>query len=388
MHRKSSHVLKRLFTVGFLFSTQVASTVYLNSSFLANRIPESQVGFLYIISSLISLGGMFGIPIVLQRIGSRILGSILAILIIAGLVGLRSVGVPTWLLGASFIIYLSAQTLLFLVIDVLIEHFSDHASMGRIRGMYLTACNIGFMIAPLVAGFLADRLGYGMLYTIAIAFVIPVWIIILRLPSIRPTQEHHSGIKKHLQTFLQSKNIRGVYVANFLLQFFYAWMVIYTPIYLHEHLGLAWDTIGLMFTIMLSAFVILQTPLGYLADRILGEKEILVGGFLVMGLSTLIFGTANLALFSLSGIAILLFITRIGASTIEVATESYFFKHIAQSDATCVGFFRNTYPIAYIIGPLLASALLQFIPIQSLFTILGIVCILGVFTVIKIKDTK
>jgi MFS family permease len=165
-------------------------------------------------------------------------------------------------------------------------------------------------------------------------------------------------------------------------------MVIYTPIYLHEHLGLAWDTIGLMFTIMLSAFVILQTPLGYLADRILGEKEILVGGFLVMGLSTLIFGTANLALFSLSGIAILLFITRIGASTIEVATESYFFKHIAQSDATCVGFFRNTYPIAYIIGPLLASALLQFIPIQSLFTILGIVCILGVFTVIKIKDTK
>ncbi len=388
MHRKSSHVLKRLFTVGFLFSTQVASTVYLNSSFLANRIPESQVGFLYIISSLISLGGMFGIPIVLQRIGSRILGSILAILIIAGLVGLRSVGVPTWLLGASFIIYLSAQTLLFLVIDVLIEHFSDHASMGRIRGMHLTACNIGFMIAPLVAGLLADRLGYGMLYTIAIAFVIPVWIIILRLPSIRPTQEHHSGIKKHLQTFLQSKNIRGVYVANFLLQFFYAWMVIYTPIYLHEHLGLAWDTIGLMFTIMLSAFVILQTPLGYLADRILGEKEILVGGFLVMGLSTLIFGTANLALFSLSGIAILLFITRIGASTIEVATESYFFKHIAQSDATCVGFFRNTYPIAYIIGPLLASALLQFIPIQSLFTILGIVCILGVFTVIKIKDTK
>ncbi len=331
---------------------------------------------------------MFGIPILLQRIGSRILGSILAVLIILGLVGLRSTGIPVWLLGVSFIVYLSAQTLLFLVIDVLIEHFSDHASMGRIRGLYLTACNIGFMIAPLVAGFLTDRLGYGMLYTIAIAFLIPVWILLLHIPSIRPEKEHHGGIRKHLRTFLRSKNIRGVYVANFLLQFFYAWMVIYTPIYLHEHLGLAWDTIGLMFTIMLSVFVILQTPLGYLADRVFGEKELLVGGFIIMGASTLMFGTTNLALFSLSGITILLFITRIGASTIEVATESYFFKHIAEDDATCVGFFRNTYPIAYIIGPLLASALLHFIPIQSLFTILGVICILGVFTVIKIKDTK
>lgn len=388
MHKRSSHVLKRLFTVGFIFSTQVASTTYLNSSFLTGRIQESSIGFLYIISSIISLVGMFGIPILLRKIGSRLLGSMLAIGIIAGLVGLRTIGIPIWLLGASFIVYLSAQTLLFLVIDILIEHAADHASMGRIRGLYLTACNMGFMIAPLVAGFLADRLGYSMLYTIAIAFVIPIWILLLRIPSIKPEAEHHGSIKKHLYTFLKSKNIRGVYVANFLLQFFYCWMVIYTPIYLHEHLGLAWDTIGIIFTIMLSVFVILQTPLGYLADRVLGEKELIVGGFIIMGASTLIFGTANLALFSLSGIAILLFITRIGASTIEVATESYFFKHIAPSDATCVGFFRNTYPIAYIIGPLLASALLQFIPIQSLFTILGIICIIGVLTVIKIKDTK
>lgn len=387
MHKRSN-ILRKLFTIGFLFSTQVASTVYLNSSFLADRIPESSVGFLYIISSILSFAGMFGVPLLLRRFGSRIVGSTLAFFVVAGLVGLCIGTIPLWLLGIAFIVYLSSQTLLFLTIDVLIEHAGDHASMGRIRGTYLTACNFGFMLAPLVAGFLTDRLGYGMLYGMAIAIVIPVWILFAQIPPFKPAADHNDSIGSHIRTFLGSKNIRGVYVANFLLQFFYCWMVIYTPIYLHEHLGLPWDTIGIMFTIMLSAFVLLQTPLGHLADRIIGEKELIVGGFIIMGASTLIFGTANLALFSLTGIALLLFITRIGASTIEVATESYFFKHIAPTDATCVGFFRNTYPVAYIIGPLIASALLQFIPIQSLFTVLGILMLLGIFTIIRIKDTK
>ena len=39
-------------------------------------------------------------------------------------------------------------------------------------------------------------------------------------------------------------------------------MIIYTPIYLHEHLLLGWDQIGFIFTIMLLPFIILEFPLG------------------------------------------------------------------------------------------------------------------------------
>ena len=138
--------------------------------------------------------------------------------------------------------------------------------------------------------------------------------------------------------------------------------------------------------VMLSPFVLLQLPLGILADKKWGEKEMLIIGFVIMGLSTIIFGAYR----GVSPIifAILLFFTRVGASTIEVMCETYFFKQINDNEPEIISLFRTTTPIAFIIAPLIGSFLILKIPFYSIYGILGIGVLIGTFFILRLKDTK
>jgi len=162
-------------------------------------------------------------------------------------------------------------------------------------------------------------------------------------------------------------------------------MVIYTPIYLHEHIGLPWVTIGIVFTVMLLPFALFEYPLGKLADKKLGEKEIMTAGIIILAITTAtlsFIGSAHIIVLSL-----ILFGTRTGASMIEVTSESYFFKKISGADSELLGFFRMTSPLAYIVGPIVASSVLVFIDFRFLFLTLGIIMLFALRYSLTLHDT-
>jgi len=163
-------------------------------------------------------------------------------------------------------------------------------------------------------------------------------------------------------------------------------MVIYTPIYLYDHLGLGWDKIGIIFTIMLLPFVILEYPLGKISDKI-GEKELLIAGFAISAFFTLLIPFVKIP--SVLAWGLLLFGTRIGAAMIEVMSETYFFKKIKPEAAEEVNFFRNTYPLSYIIAPIFAIPILFLVPsFEYLFYVLGAIMLIGLLITLKLKDTN
>lgn len=180
--------------------------------------------------------------------------------------------------------------------------------------------------------------------------------------------------------------MKAIFMVSFLLQFFYAWMVIYTPIYLHENIGFSWEIIGIIFSVMLVPFVLIERPLGWIADRYLGEKELLVAGFAIMGIST-----ASIA-FITDHNAILwgaiLFMTRIGAATIEIMSDTYFFKKIDASKIYLMSLYRTVRPVAYIVAPIVASLLFVALDLKSLFVILGILMLYGIRHSLALEDTK
>ena len=138
---------------------------------------------------------------------------------------------------------------------------------------------------------------------------------------------------------------------------------------------------------MLLPFVILEMPLGKIADKFLGEKEILNTGFLIAGISTavLTFVDSTDPVFW----GFLLFMTRVGASMIEIASETYFFKKINEGDVEILNIFRMIGPSAYVVGPIVATVLLMFIEINYLFIILGILMAVGGTAIeMTLKDTK
>ncbi len=87
--------------------------------------------------------------------------------------------------------------------------------------------------------------------------------------------------------------------------------------------------------------------------------------------------------------ALVLFITRVGAATLEISAETYFFKQVDKTDADMIGLYRMSHATAFALMPLLGVAALIFIPMQYLFVVFGIlILILGLRYAIDLKDTR
>jgi len=383
---KHRQLLRTTYWAGFIFSLTVALTIFVNSSFLGTKIPSDVVGLCYTASAIIGIFGLYIIPKLINRFGTSFILGFLIIVNIANLLVFAAISNPT-IIAISFILFFAFNTLIYLGIDIIVERFSENAVQGNVRGSYLTMMNAGWVIAPLVGGFVLDRLGFSALYGLAVAIFIPVFIVVcLQLPSIKTTHASKATILQLAKKFMSHRRFRLVFIVNFILQFFYAWMVIYTPIYLHDVAHIPWDTIGIVFAIMLTAFVLLEYPLGKIADKIHIEKHLMMIGLFIMGLAT--FFITGAPIISISALTIIFFMTRVGASMVEVSTESYFFKCVDHADTGSIGFFENTSPFAYLLAPLVGSFVLVFAPIQTLFPILGVICFLGIFAAMQIRSVK
>jgi len=92
---------------------------------------------------------------------------------------------------------------------------------------------------------------------------------------------------------------------------------------------------------------------------------------------------------SLLLLALVLFFTRVGAATVEVMSESYFFKVVNEENADEISFFRNTPSVSYIIAPLIAVPALFLIPsFKYLFFVLGAILVIGFLITLRLKDVK
>ena len=189
------------------------------------------------------------------------------------------------------------------------------------------------------------------------------------------------GIKK----FFRKGALKRAYAMNFIMQFFYAFMVIYTPIYLHSYLLFSWAEIGTMFTIMLTPFVFMPFPLGKYSDKI-GERKILIYGFALAALAT--FFLFFIKVHVVWVWTLMLFMTRLGVASVEIMCDVYFFKHITPEDDEFIGIYRNTSPVAFVLAPMVAFLILSFAPaFNFIFLVLGIMLILGVYVATTIRPS-
>ena len=78
----------------------------------------------------------------------------------------------------------------------------------------------------------------------------------------------------------------------------------------------------------------------------------------------------------------------IGAALVEATTESYFFKHTRDADASVISFFRASRPLAYLLGALLGTLSLLYIPFNYTFVLLGILMLPGIACAMLLKDTR
>jgi predicted MFS family arabinose efflux permease len=244
------------------------------------------------------------------------------------------------------------------------------------RGIFLLLGNVGVMTGPIVSAYAISIAGFTGAYIFGLGiFIVLLFSVLHDFKKYEDASYKETHIYSAVLATMKEKTLTSVVSANFILQFFYVWMVVYTPIYLAHYLHFSWETIGLIFTVMLSTFVVLDYPLGKLADWLKSEKEFTAIGFLIMVLS--VFALAYVNTPSALVVGIILFCSRVGAATVEAMTEIHFFRITKESNPGLLALFSDIRPLAYILAPILGTIVLNFLPIQHIFTVLGIILLFG-----------
>jgi MFS family permease len=384
---KNNKILTLLYLTSFFYSLRVAIPSYLNSSFLGHILPENLVGYVYTVGAIFILLFLLLLPKILPKIGAYKLALIFLSLGVVSILGLSLLHQPIVLIG-MFLLMLLSTTVCYFCFDIFLENFSEDSSTGRIRSFFFTALNIAWVFAPTLAALLMKgENGFHKVYLVSsLLTLFALFLIAWSMRNFKEPQYSKTSIFVAIKETFNNKNLSGIFLAVFLLQIFYSWMVIYTPIYMNKYIGFSLAEMGPIFTIMLLPFVLFQIPIGRLADKVLGEKELLVFGFLIMSVATILIAFINVK--SLIIWAIILFFTRVGASAVEILTESYFFKNINSSDSGLISVFRMASPLAYVVGPALFSILLMWFNMRYIFIGVGISMLLGIVAVSRIKDTR
>lgn len=382
-----SRELDNVYFANVFFAFQAALLLYVNSPFLTRIVSESTLASLYIAGSVLNIVLMVYAPKIIARLGIRTCAVSLIALALIGVIGMVT-GRSVTIVSFCFILYQAVVVPISYLLDLFLERaVRSEIYTGRIRSIFLTISNVILVVSPLIVSLIVSKTGsFVAVYTCAAILLIPLlFIVALDLPK-TGFGDKHADIFRGLKAVWRVRHIRSVVLARLALEFFYGWMVIYMAVYLHQSIGFSWGDIGLLFSIMLVPFVLFELPLGSISDAHANEKEIVIIGFGIMAVATAFIPMITTPLFLQW--AILLFATRVGASFVEIGTESYFFKHVGSRDTGTVSVFRLTRPMGFILAPIAVSSLLCVVGLGHAFFILAALVSLGFLPTLWFVEKK
>jgi predicted MFS family arabinose efflux permease len=277
--------------------------------------------------------------------------------------------------------------MIYYCLDIFLEEISLDAKTGEIRSAHIALVHLGLMLGLSILTLLAvDNALKPVYIAAALLLVPPILFAIFSFKSPTPNWHglHHRHASLPFRSWWLMKNVRRATLARLSLEFFYTFMTIYTPLYLYSILGFNWTIIGIMFVIMLLPFILIQWPVGKLADYFIGEKEMMIVGFLIMGI-TLVFMPflEASAIFWITA----LFFSRVGAALVEITSDSYFFKHVSPDDTRLLSIFRLTRPASIVLGAGLGALSLFFFSFEKIFFVLAVIIFFGLKESLLLRDT-
>ena len=362
--------------------------VFVISSFLAGFIGSAKAEFaiaganagaVLVLALMPRIFATWGTKQVLTSLG------IAEILILCSLAFAHSAALVIILL----VLMISMTFSIFLGLDFLVEAITtDESETGGVRSVFLTTSNISTLIATLTLAVILTDDSYRDVFLAASLVLVPFIMLAWRsFPKTGGTtsSEHTSAWSAIAGIARVPHVLRPIATAHLLLQLYYAWFNFYFTLYLFEHVGFSWHTIAIMLALSMAPYLLLEIPIGWIADKRLGEQEIMVGGFIVLSASIV-----ALALLgdNLLAWTILFLLGTCGAAAIEITTESTFFKRVTAADGEAISLLRILRPVAGIMGPATAGVLLLFVPPPFLFVIFGAIVALGIPLAMSIVDTK
>lgn len=376
-----------LYLLGAILAVANALPAYIQSNFLGQILSLSWVSIFFASANFVTIFAIIYFPKLIKRIGNLASTEIILAVFILSLLWM-SLAIHPAAIFIAFIILSVASNLIWINMDILVESFSKNSSTGVTRTIFLTAINLGWIIAPSLSSYLVNRGDYYWVYLAAAVCLIPfLAILIKKRRQLKDGKRIKSiPVSETINKLWSNKSLRGIFFIGLLLHLFFSSAVVYIPLYLHQSLGFDWSVLGIMFSVMLIPFILFEIPAGWLADKYYGEKEILTIGLFIIAASLFFF-------FALTSVnpwlwGALLFFSRVGAALVEAMRDSYFFKLVSAKDVPLINFSRITAPLGYLLGTLLAILVISFYPLEYLFLFVSLIMTTGFLFIYILKDSR
>lgn len=387
--KKKDRRLLVLYLAGFILSISTNVTAYINSSFLENYVRLEYVGLFFVASNIVTFFGMLYFPYLIKKFNNLLSSKLMMFINIIATGLLVFLSSPFWIFSFFILMWVSAN-LLWINMDIFVESFTNNKNTGRVRAIFFTTMNLGWIVSPTIAtNLVLDGDNYRFVYLVSVVFLMLFYLLINRYKKILDRIDiiyQKMRIKQIIKTFWHDKNLRGLYFSSFFLNLFFGLVVVYMPIYLINDIGFSWPTLGVIFSITLIPFILIEIPAGYLADRYWGEIELMNAGFIILTLSLLSFYMIDTASFALW--TMVLFFSRVGAALIEAMRESRFFKIVDVEHVSHINFLRTSYPLGYLAASGIGVIIVSFYEVKYIFLFLAILFLLSFYFVNIIKDSK
>lgn len=384
MHPRTVLSVGNFFGAGHFFLI-----IYVVAPYLALFMPAAQTGLVISLGALITLVVFPFMPRLVRRYGAKRLAIALAFL---QAVTISVLALSPGMVFAILCIAIVCATapLISYQLDLLLEAATtEEGTTGRIRTLFITTGSVALIMAPLLIGFLLDGTeAYWRVFLAAALSLTPFITLLLLEPLPEGEPPHLAAIQETCVCLWSDPDLRAASLGYGVLQLFFHLAPLYIPLYLHTVLGFPWSDLGWIFAIMLLPFVFIEYPAGLIADRWLGDKELLIAGFVITGIAFAAIGFIT-ATTPLAIIALILFVSRIGGALIEAMVESHFFRRVTGHDANTISVFRMMRPLGALIAPLFASVLLLSGNYLLFFMVSGaLIVALGIVATIPLRDTR
>lgn len=270
---------------------------------------------------------------------------------------------------------------------------SKNVGMERLNSRYVFWLNVGALIAPLVAMWIAEMFGVRAPF-FAVALVNLLGLLYFQWFGITQAEKKMPRISAK-KTFRQTwratvayfgrRDLVNAYIINFGQYAIYALRVLYVPIMVIQA-GFSKETLGLVLAAGIIPYVILSNPLGYLARKT-GIKIWVALGFLSFAffavLATFVTGYALLAVF---------IAWQVSGAFIEPFTDIYFFNAARSSSdrERFFGIFKTVNRLPRFVVPIIGAAVITVTGSTGMVWILAaiIAAISGIFVLTVRKNSR
>ena len=272
---------------------------------------------------------------------------------------------------------------------LLIRGNSEKRSISKNQGLVYMLANLGWLIGPLIAGFVAEEYGIRKIYVFSAVFLLFALavFIIFKIKDSSHKIKINVGNKNFcsLQNFKyiwQHKELKKTYLISVGLYIWWTIIYIYLPLLISESLSVIW--VGYFLAAIPIPLIFLEYFVGKYQHKI-GAKKLFTVGYSILS-------TVALAAFFIDNIYLLmgLFVfASIPVAFIEPTRESYFWELVPENSVRhYYGPYMSSIDIGSILGRVIFAAILLILPYKFIFLALFLLMLYVTHVAFSVKGEE